>query len=43
MFTIGPMFDTITAMSMSTKQTIKEKIKQRRSQMLVHSFLYRLL
>jgi len=40
MFTIGPMFDTITAMSMSTKQTIKEKIKQRRSQMLVHSFLY---
>ena len=40
MFTIGPMFDTITAMNMTTKQTIREKIKQRRSQMLVHSFLY---
>jgi len=41
MFKIGPMFDTITAMeNMTTKQTIKEKIKQRRSQMLVHSYLY---
>jgi len=37
----GPLIDTATAFNnMTTEQTIKEKIKQRRSQMLVHSYLY---
>jgi len=38
---LGPLIDTVTSFNnMTTEQTIKEKIKQRRSQMLVHSYLY---
>jgi len=38
---LGPLVDTATSFNnMTTEQTIKEKIKQRRSQMLVHSYLY---